>query len=166
MKYARLMTFTALSASAAALALASGASAQTAPAAAAPAEADTPATVSEIVVTGTPGGSARAKLEAGFSVTTISHQDLEELNPRSTGEVLTEVPGVWVESSGGVGTSNIFVRGIPSTGDAPFVTMQLDGVAVYGMSSPSFMDQSALVRVDETIARVEAVNGGPGLRLR
>jgi iron complex outermembrane recepter protein len=163
------MAFTALTASAAALASASGASAQTAPAStsasasapASPAGADNATTVSEIVVTGTAGGSGRSKLEAGYAVTTISHQDLEQLSPKSTGEVLTEVPGVWVESSGGVGTSNIFVRGIPSTGDAPFVTMQLNGVAVYGMSSPSFMDQSALVRVDETIAGVEAVNGGP-----
>ena len=86
---------------------------------------------------------------------------LAQLGAKTTGEILTAVPGVWVESSGGVGTSNIFVRGIPSTGDAPFVTMQVNGVAVYGMSSPSFMDQSALIRMDDTIANVEAVNGGP-----
>ncbi len=32
---------------------------------------------------------------------------------------------------------------------------------VYGANSPSFMDQTAMVRLDETISTVEAVNGGP-----
>jgi iron complex outermembrane receptor protein len=39
--------------------------------------------------------------------------------------------------------------------------MQFNGVTVFGANSPSFMDQLALVRIDETIANVEAVNGGP-----
>ena len=134
------------------------ANAQTAPAPAAPAVAD--ATTPEIIVTGH-AGSGIKKLEAGYSITTISSNDIAIQNPKSTGDLLKSIPGVWVESSGGVGTSNVFVRGIPSTGDAPFVTMQLDGIPVYGVNSPSFMDQTALIRVDETIANVEAVNGGP-----
>ncbi|WP_428334678.1 TonB-dependent receptor [Novosphingobium sp.] len=115
---------------------------------------------SEIIVTGH-AGSGIKKLEAGYSITTISSNDIAIQNPKSTGDLLKSVPGIWVESSGGVGTSNVFVRGIPSTGDAPFVTMQLDGIPVFGVNSPSFMDQTALVRVDTTIANVEAVNGGP-----
>ena len=114
-----------------------------------------------VVVTGRAGGAATKKLEAGYSITTISPKALDILKPKTTGEVLTAVPGVWVESSGGSATSNIFVRGIPSTGDAPFVTMQFNGVPVYGANSPSFMDQTAMVRLDETIQGVEAVNGGP-----
>ena len=138
------------------LAGAGGAMAQTAPAA-----TDAANTIQEIVVTGTAGGAGVKKLDAGYSITTLKPQALAQIGAKTTGEILTAVPGVWVESSGGVGTSNIFVRGIPSTGDAPFVTMQINGVAVYGMSSPSFMDESALIRADETISRVEAVNGGP-----
>lgn len=114
-----------------------------------------------VVVTGRAGGAATKKLEAGYSITTLTPKALDILQPKTTGEVLTAVPGVWVESSGGTATSNIFVRGIPSTGDAPFVTMQFDGVPVYGANSPSFMDQTAMVRLDETIQGVEAVNGGP-----
>ncbi len=125
---------------------------------AAPAKADDSTVV---VVTGRAGGAATKKLEAGYSITTISPKALDILKPKTTGEVLTAVPGVWVESSGGSATSNIFVRGIPSTGDAPFVTMQFNGVPVYGANSPSFMDQTAMVRLDETIQGVEAVNGGP-----
>jgi iron complex outermembrane recepter protein len=112
-------------------------------------------------VTGTAAGTGVRKLDAGYAITTIDSSALEQIAPKTTSEILNVVPGVWVESSGGVSTSNVFVRGIPSTGDAPFVTVQFNGVPVYGANSPSFMDQLALVRLDETISTVEAVNGGP-----
>ncbi len=115
----------------------------------------------DIIVTGRAAGSGINKLEAGYSVTTLSADDIKLQAPKSAGDVLKSIPGVWVESSGGVGTSNIFVRGIPSTGDAPFVTMQFNGVPVYGSSALSFMDQTGLVRLDETVAGIEGVNGGP-----
>jgi len=130
--------------------------ATTAPAANAAADA-----APEIIVTGRAAGNGIKKLEAGYSITSLSSKDLVIQNPKSTGDALKSVPGIWVESSGGVGTSNIFVRGIPSTGDAPFVTFQFNGVPVYGANSPSFMDQTGLVRIDDTIANIEAVNGGP-----
>ncbi len=130
-------------------------------AAAAPAQPADAGSVTEIVVTGTAGGGGVKKLDAGYAITTITSKALQQMGAKTTGEILNAVPGVAVESSGGVGTSNVFVRGIPSTGDAPFVTAQINGVAVFGMSSPSFMDQLALFRADETLASVEAVNGGP-----
>ncbi|MBU6206584.1 MAG: TonB-dependent receptor, partial [Alphaproteobacteria bacterium] len=115
----------------------------------------------DIVVTGRPAGSGIRKLEAGYSVTTLSAQQIDVQNPKSTGDVLKSVPGVWVESSGGVGTSNIFVRGIPSTGDAPFVTVSINSSPVYGATGLSFLDQTALFRLDDTVANVENVQGGP-----
>jgi len=133
----------------------------------APANAASPATVgapsdqSEVVVTGRAPGSGIKKLESGYSITTLSAADIKLQAPKSTGDLLKSVPGVWVESSGGTGTSNVFVRGIPSTGDAPFVTMQLNGIPVYGASAESFMDQTSMIRIDETVAGVEGVNGGP-----
>jgi iron complex outermembrane recepter protein len=126
-----------------------------------PAEQGEQTDLAEVVVTGTAAGSGVKKLEAGYAITTLNASALEQMAPQTTSEVLTAVPGIWVESSGGSATSNVFVRGIPSTGDAPFVTMQFNGVPVYGANSPSFMDQLGLVRLDETIATVEAVNGGP-----
>jgi outer membrane receptor protein involved in Fe transport len=165
----RNRNFIAVSGFALAIALAHPAAAQEAPAAppaptadpgqaadAAPA-ADQP----DIIVTGRAAGNGINKLEAGYSVTTMSADDIKLQAPKSAGDVLKSIPGVWVESSGGVGTSNVFVRGIPSTGDAPFVTMQFNGVPVYGSSSLSFMDQTGIVRLDETIAGIEGVNGGP-----
>lgn len=137
--------------------------AQAADAAAAPAATDASAEAAapEIIVTGRAAGNGIRKLEAGYAITTISSNDIAVQNPKNTGDLLKSVPGVWVESSGGTGTSNVMVRGIPTTGDAPFLTMQINGVPVYGANSPSFMDQTGLVRIDETVQGIEAVNGGP-----
>ncbi|MDB5674076.1 MAG: TonB-dependent receptor, partial [Sphingomonas bacterium] len=164
MTVSRNRNLVAVSGVALAIALASPAAAQdtpppqpTAAAAAAPDEAP-PA---DIVVTGRPAGSGINKLEAGYSITTLSSEDIKLQAPKSAGDALKSIPGVWVESSGGVGTSNIFVRGIPSTGDAPFVSMQFNGIPVYGASSLSFMDQTGMVRIDETVESIEGVNGGP-----
>ncbi|MFW2851845.1 TonB-dependent receptor [Sphingomonas sp. TX0543] len=163
MTSSRHRKFIAVSGFAVAMVLANGASAQdatTAPVAAQ--DAGNSAAMDDIVVTGRPAGSGINKLEAGYSITTISADDIKLQAPKSAGDVLKSIPGVWVESSGGVGTSNVFVRGIPSTGDAPFVTMQFNGIPVYGASSLSFMDQTGMVRIDDTIEGIEGVNGGPG----
>jgi len=158
--------FIAVSGGALAIALAHPAAAQEAPAAPPAQTADTTPAADQpaqpdIVITGRAAGSGIDKLEAGYSITTMSADAIKLQAPKSAGDLLKSIPGVWVESSGGVGTSNVFVRGIPSTGDAPFVTMQFNGISVYGSSSLSFMDQTALVRIDETVEGVEGVNGGP-----
>ncbi len=166
MKVSRTRNFMAVSGVALAIALANSAAAQDAPpspatATAEPAPAPDQPQEPDIIITGRAAGSGINKLEAGYSVTTMSADAIKLQAPKSTGDLLKSIPGVWVESSGGVGTSNVFVRGIPSTGDAPFATMQFNGIPVYGSSSLSFMDQTALVRIDETIRGVEGVNGGP-----
>ncbi len=114
-----------------------------------------------VVITGTAGGSGIQKKEASFSITSISPRQLEQLAPPSTAAALDLVPGVWSESSGGVAGANIFVRGLPSSGDAPFVTMSINGAPIYGTQTLSFFEQSSIFRIDETIANTEAVRGGP-----
>lgn len=114
-----------------------------------------------IVVTGTAGGSGIRKQDASFAITTISAEDLVNAAPKSTAEVFALVPGVWAESSGGKAGANIDVRGLPGGGDAPFVTIALQGAPIYGTPMLSFFEQSSIIRVDETIASVEALRGGP-----
>ena len=135
---------------------ATGALAQTAPATP---TADTDTQV--VIVVGTPGGKGINRIKASYAVSNLSSADLEQAAPKSSSEVLTLVPGIWVESSGGVGGSNIFVRGFPGTGDAQFVTFQLNGTPIYPATSLSFLDNSVMFRTDETIQRVEALRGGP-----
>lgn len=114
-----------------------------------------------VVITGTAGGSGIRKKDASFAITTMSADEVEQLSPPSTAALLELVPGVWSESSGGVAGANIFVRGLPSSGDAPFVTMSINGAPIYGTQTLSFFEQSSIFRIDETIASTEALRGGP-----
>jgi iron complex outermembrane receptor protein len=115
----------------------------------------------EIVVIGTPGGSGISKQGASFAVKTMSNETLGLAAPKSTAEVFSLVPGIWAESSGGVAGANIDVRGLPGGGDAPFVTMSINGSPIYGTEMLSFFEQSSIFRVDETISSAEALRGGP-----
>lgn len=115
----------------------------------------------EIVVVGTAGAGARRQ-DASFAVTTLSSDAIARAAPNSTADILRTVPGVMAESSGGQNGANIFVRGYPSGGDAQFVTFQLAGVPIFPPSTLSFLENSQLIRLDETVQRVEAVRGGTG----
>jgi outer membrane receptor for ferrienterochelin and colicin len=114
-----------------------------------------------VVVVGTAGGAGVLKKDASFAITTITPRELEKLSPQSTAAALDLVPGVWSESSGGVAGANIFVRGLPSSGDAPFVTMSINGAPIYGTQTLSFFEQSTIFRIDETVGTTEALRGGP-----
>ncbi len=115
----------------------------------------------EIIVVGTAGGGTRRQ-DAAFAVTTISNEAIARAAPNSTADLLRTVPGISAESSGGQNGANIFVRGYPSGGDAQFVTFQVAGVPVFPPSTLSFLENSQLIRLDETVQRVEAVRGGTG----
>jgi outer membrane cobalamin receptor len=117
--------------------------------------------VEEMIVTGTPGGAAVKKFDASFAISTVDDTEIKQVSPASTADLLKTIPGVWVESSGGVSGANIFVRGLPSGGDADFVTVAINGLAVYPAPTLSFMENSTLFRVDETIERLEGLRGGP-----
>jgi iron complex outermembrane receptor protein len=117
--------------------------------------------IEQIIVTGTASGTAIRKVDASYASTSLSAADILKLAPKSTAELFRAVPGVWAESSGGVSGANVFVRGFPSGGDAPFLTVQLQGVGIYTPPSVSFLENSTLFRVDETIQFMDALRGGP-----
>lgn len=132
------------------------------PPVATPESAPSPAEDStDIIVVGT-AGSGVSRQNAAFAQTTISAAELARLSPASTAEVFRLVPGVSTESSGGQNGANIFVRGYPSGGDAEYVTIQTEGVPFFPPSTLSFLENTQLIRVDETLKRVEAVRGGTG----
>ncbi len=119
------------------------------------------ATLDEVIVTGMPGGTQQRKVEASFAISTMDQEAIAKFAPQSTADLLKAVPGVWSESSGGVAGANVNLRGFPGTGDAPFVTIQLEGVPVYTPPTLGFLENSSIFRIDETISRVEALRGGP-----
>jgi outer membrane receptor protein involved in Fe transport len=115
----------------------------------------------EIVVTAS--AQAVRKLDASFNIVSVSLQDIKMANPASTAELYKLSPGVWPEASGGQTGVNIDVVGFPNGGgDSPYFTTMIQGSPLYGSPYLSFMDNSSLVRLDDTIERLEIVQGGTG----
>lgn len=115
----------------------------------------------EIIVIGTAGGGV-SRQQAAFAVTNLDADAISEAAPTSTADLFKLIPGVSAESSGGQNGANVFVRGYPSGGDAEFVTLTTQGVPFFSPPTLSFLENTQLIRIDETIARVEAVRGGTG----
>lgn len=113
-----------------------------------------------IVVSGTAKFKGLRKRDASFSISTANDDEIREVSPTSTADLLKIVPGVWAESSGGGTGANVFVRGMPSEGDAPFFTLQLDGSPIYPPPTLSFLENTTLFRIDDTVERVEGLRGG------
>ena len=89
------------------------------------------AEIEKIVVTGSFTGKAVKKEEASFAISSFSEDDMAKIAPKSTADLFKAVPGVWAESSGGVSGANVFVRGFPGGGDAPYLTVQLQGAPIF-----------------------------------
>ena len=113
----------------------------------------------QVVVTGSATGVK--KIDASYTITTASAEQIREANPISTADLLKIAPGLWPESTGGQTGANIEIAGFPGGGDAPFNTVQLMGSPLYGMPTLSFFEQTSIFRLDDTIQRVEIVQGGP-----
>lgn len=115
----------------------------------------------EVIVTGTARSSGLARLDAGFSVNSISSQAIQQITPLSTADVLKNVPGTYVESSGGVAGLRVNVRGFPMSGGGQFSSVELDGTTLLPPMTLSFIEGYSLFRVDDTVERVEVLRGGP-----
>src|SRR5690348_3774789 len=139
---------------------AAGAPAQQPPATAQQQRQTKTQTLQAIVVTASPLGVK--KLDASYNIVSANREEIRQSNPVSVADLLKISPGIWPESTGGQTGANIEIAGFPGGGDAPFFTNMINGSPIYGMSSLSFMDSSSLFRLDDTIERVEIVQGGPG----
>ena len=54
--------------------------------------------IEEMIVTGTPGGASLRKFDASFAISTVSEEEINQVAPASTADLLKTIPGVWVES--------------------------------------------------------------------
>ncbi len=121
----------------------------------------TPGALEEVVVTGTARASGLHRLDAGFSINSITADSLHQIAPLSTADVLKNVPGTYVESSGGVAGLRVNVRGFPMNGGGQFSSVELDGTTLLPPMTLSFIEGYSLFRVDDTVERVEVLRGGP-----
>ena len=115
----------------------------------------------EIVVTASAQGVK--KLDASYNIVSVNLEEIQNANPASAAEIFKLSPGIWPEASGGQTGVNIDVAGFPNGGgDSPYFSTMIEGSPLYGSPSLSFLDSSSLVRFDDTVERVEIVQGGPG----
>src|SRR5580692_8097809 len=113
----------------------------------------------EVVVTASAQGVR--KLDASFNIVSMNLEEIQNANPASAAEIYKMSPGIWPEASGGQTGVNIDVAGFPNGGgDSPYFTTMIQGSPLYGSPYLSFMDNSSLIRFDDTIERVEVVQGG------
>jgi len=133
-----------------------------APAAPAQTKKDT-TTLEQVVVTGTPTIGGIRKIDAAYSITAADAEAIKQANPKSTADLLKISPGLWPESTGGQTGANIEIAGFPGGGDAPYFTTQIMGSPLYGMPTLSFMETTSMFRLDDTVERVEILQGGPSV---
>ncbi|RKD90625.1 TonB-dependent receptor domain-containing protein [Mangrovibacterium diazotrophicum] len=118
--------------------------------------------VDEVVVTGV--FDPRSRMEASVAITAIKSQQIEQLAVTSAGDLLKNVPGVFVNTSLGEIRNTVYSRGVSvgsNDGESGYyyVSMQEDGLpvtnATFGNYGPDYY-----LRPDATLGRLEAVRGG------
>ncbi|WP_338503457.1 TonB-dependent receptor [Sphingomonas kaistensis] len=113
----------------------------------------------DIVITAVARG--QNVLDSSVSVSSINSEAIVDLAPRSSAELIRQIPGIRSESSGGEGNANIAVRGLPvASGGAKFLQLQEDGLPILEFGDITFGNADIFLRTDYNISRVEAVRGG------
>lgn len=113
----------------------------------------------EVVVTGV--FDARTKMSASVAISTISSKQIERLSATSAGDLLKNIPGVYVNQARGEIWNTVYSRGI-SAGSIDnvngyyYVSMQEDGLPVTNINA----GVDYFLRADAMTERVEAVRGG------
>lgn len=119
-----------------------------------------PEPASDIVVTGRAVDSPVDETELSYAVTRIDAIDLTRKGPVSTADLFKNIPGFWVESTGGEASNNVRSRGIPTDGYSSVALIE-DGLPVQYDGGLGYLNTDQVFRIDSTIKRVEAVRGGP-----
>lgn len=113
------------------------------------------AVLQEVVVTGTTIKN-QTVLTSSSDIIPISAETLAVRAPRSTDNILRQIPGMFVEDTAGAVSNNYSVRGLPGGGN-DFVNFEEDGlpIAYAGTGNPD-----ELFSYDINVQRVEVVLGG------
>jgi outer membrane receptor protein involved in Fe transport len=116
--------------------------------------------VQTIVVTGRVGALKRTRADTSYSISILPQERLRETGVSSVADALRNIPGFWVENSGGEASANIRARGIPVDGYAS-VQLEEDGMPIQHDPGLGYLNADQSFRLDETISQVQVVRGGP-----
>lgn len=120
---------------------------------------DDQAVLDEVVVTGV--FDKRTRLQSSVAISSISAKQMERTAATSAGDLLKNVPGVYVNQARGEIQNTVYSRGI-SAGSIDnangyyYVSMQEDGLPVTNLN----LGVDYYLRADAGTAKVEAVKGG------
>ncbi|MCC5451817.1 TonB-dependent receptor [Rheinheimera sp. UJ51] len=125
------------------------------------AEESEAAEIETIIVTGVTRNTQ--KMEATFSINTISEEEMKRLAPHGAAELLGNIPGFFPEGgTAGETHNNVLVRGLPQAGGYRYVPNLIDGLPTYEEPEAPFMNNDVFIKPDLMTTNVEAVKGGPG----
>lgn len=111
-----------------------------------------------IVVTG--AARAQRRFDASYAVNSLTAEDVQKLAPKSYADLLANVPGIHVESTGGEVQNITRLRGIPT--DRGYIIFQQDGLPLFHEIDGHFFNSGeGMHRFDIMNQRVEVVRGGP-----
>jgi outer membrane receptor protein involved in Fe transport len=114
----------------------------------------------DIVVTGRAVEAPLSIPELSYAVTQLDADTLAHNGPLSTADLFKQIPGFWVEATGGEASNNVRSRGIPTDGYSSVALLE-DGLPVQYDGGLGYLNTDQVFRMDSTIDRVEAVRGGP-----
>jgi iron complex outermembrane receptor protein len=145
--------------------IAAAASAQTAsnlpaatPPAAPAASSAAPTMLQEIIVTGT--SRSRSQMKTPAAVSSVDAVTLDRVGASSQADILNTLPSIKAEGGGGEVAANVFVKGLPSSGQYQFTPLEYDGIpafSTFGLNSSAY---DVYYRNDLGISRLEYVQGG------
>jgi outer membrane receptor protein involved in Fe transport len=139
--------------------MAQGQATEVAPATAAPAAAaPPPTTMQEIIVTGT--SRSRSQLRTPAAVSTIDRASLQRLTAAGQADILNTLPAIKAEGGGGEVAANVFVKGLPSSGQYQFTPLEYDGIPVFSTFGLNSSAYDVYYRNDLGLERLEYVQGG------
>jgi len=151
-----LSTLSALAWTIPGIAAAQNMSQATAPAAEADVDAD--AEQSDIIVTG--AARAQRRFDVSYAVNSLGQEEVQRIAPKNFADLLSTVPGIQVEATGGEVQNITRIRGIPT--DRGYLIFQQDGLPLYHEIDGVFFNSGeGMNRFDLMTERVEIVRGGP-----
>lgn len=116
-----------------------------------------PMQLDAVVVT---GGNPKKKIESSVAITTMAAKDIQQRSPLNNIDLLKAIPGLTVESSGGDGPGNVWVRGFPQGGGYIYLGILEDGLPVLPTGYSTIPSADQYYKSDLTTKNVEAIRGG------
>ncbi|WP_298485879.1 TonB-dependent receptor [uncultured Maribacter sp.] len=117
--------------------------------------------LNNVIVTG--NFAPKTLLSSAATVSVVSSKTINNRIPRGTADLLSEVPGTFVDASAGEVFTRVYSRGISASAEDDmgwyYASLQEDGLPV-SLVQHSYYGPDLFHRVDITTERVEAITGG------